>query len=117
MKALHVVLCLLLAAVCSSAAFASGKIEVKPSYDLEEQKAKYALGLSVYERMGDVALSTWIGGGCHPSDHGKDWLKVDNALETYVGPVAMSIGMAYTTDPKNAHEETELYTSMSLTLW
>lgn len=116
MKAIYLLLCLLVS-ICANTALASGKIEVKPTYDLEEKATKYSLGLSVYERMGDVALQTWIGGGCQPSDHGKDWLKVDNSAEMYMGPLAAGVGVAYTTDPDNKTEKTEIYTSMSLTLW
>lgn len=104
-------------AFTSTSALASGKLTLKPAWEQESNDHKYTLGLSIYERVADLAYKGWIGAGTINDEADDTWYKVDNGAEWYWGPIALGGGISYEWTPGRDTETTELYGSISATLW
>jgi hypothetical protein len=105
-----------LALCVSSSAMASGKLTLKPAHESESGDNKYTLGLSVYERVGDLAAKVWLGGGAS-KESADNWYKGDVGTEYYMGPLAVGGGFTYETTPARETTLSEIYGTVSLTLW
>lgn len=107
-----------LAFLLSSHAFASGKLTVKPSYNVDEKHGKFMVGLAVYERIQpDLFYNGWFGGGEYDPENGFTWYKTSQGIEAYFGKLSVGTGLSYQYNPETKFDQTELYTTASLSLW
>ena len=112
-------------ALVSTVAMAKGTLTLKPGVDSNGQK-QFMTGLSVYEPLtvGNFKLgyNAWIGGAVYNTDS-KNWVKIDNSIETYVGRAAFGIGGSIghggdlsPFDNPDANVNT-VYATVKVTLW
>ena len=82
----------------STSAFATGKLVFKSTSG--DEKQKYNLGLSVYERPHkNFALKAWLGGGAETEGNKDAWAKVDLSVEAYFKALSIGFGAAHTEYP------------------
>lgn len=102
----------------SSLSLASGKLSLKQTRVKGEDVAKYALGLSVYQKPASfpVAFVGWAGGGVN--EHNEEpWVKTESGLEGYVGPMAVYGGVTWEQELDSKEITREANLKVSLTLW
>jgi len=113
---------LILTFACFSQAHASGKLTIKPMYVIEgdDVKTQYVLGLPVYEKIfSKLAYKGWVGAGTFFEEDYSDrrWVKIEQGLETYVGPFSFGFGGALQHIEKSSTLRKTIYTTLSVTLW
>lgn len=107
----------------SSMAFAKGTLSLKPAIDPTNGEKRVMMGLSVYQGIPQImgqklGYNGWVGGMVYEEDKIQNWVKIDNSIETYIGPAAIGIGGAYDHKPYNTNEdEATLYLNFKMTLW
>lgn len=107
-----------LAFLLSSHAFASGKLSVRPGYNVDSKHGKFMVGLSVYEKVhNDLFYNGWFGGGEYDPDLGLTWYKTSQGIEAFFGRLSVGTGISYQYNPETKFDQTELYTQASLVLW
>lgn len=115
MKRLFIILVLLLD---SGIALASGKLTIRPSYVLDDARPKYSLGLSVYEKIiPNLYYTGWLGYGQYDALLGQEWVKTRQGVDYHYGPLSLEAGASYQYNPDTSFTETEIYSSLTLTLW
>ncbi len=111
-------LILVLAFFSAGVCLASGKITVRPSYVVDDARPKYSIGLQVYEHVkDDFYYSGWLGYGEYDTLLGKDWVKFRSSVDYLYGPLSVEAGASYQYNPDDHFDETEIYSSLTLTLW
>lgn len=115
---LRAILVLFFLALYSDIGFSLGKLTIRPSYVLEDQRPKYSLGLTVYEKLGgNLYYSGWYGYGEHDALLGKEWFKMRQGVDYLNGPFSVEAGTSVQINPKDDFKETEIYSSITYTLW
>jgi hypothetical protein len=102
----------------ASTSFGSAKLILKPSYVPDDDRAKFMIGLSVYEPIAEsLYYNGFFGGGSYDRDAGESWYKTSQGLVYKYGPANIGAGVSYQLNPETRFDEKELYTSLSLNLW
>lgn len=102
--------------ISSVPALAGVKLTLKPEYNFETEETQYTLGLPVYLRLASpVAYSGWIGYGIRENAD-DNWVKADQAIETYYGALALAIGGTIEVVPARNLEEKTIYGKVSWTI-
>lgn len=105
-----------LALLCSGVSFASGKLTLKAIESAKTNELKYNIGLAVYERFASpMAYVGWYGVGEKAENSAQNWLKTEQGLEFYAGPVAIGLGVQYKVLPNK--DELSYYGTVGATLW
>ena len=106
-----------IAIMFSTAAFAGGKLTLKPSYHTKSEETNYMLGLSVYQPiMKSLAYKGWVGGEL-TQNKDEQWTKTEQGVEAYYKRLAIGIGGSYEFDPHTKKVDPAIYSNVSVTLW
>jgi hypothetical protein len=102
----------------ASTSFGSAKLILKPSYVPDDARAKFMIGLSVYEPITEsLFYNGFFGGGVYDREAGESWYKTSQGVVYKAGPVNAGVGVSYQLNQETHFDEKELYTSLSLNLW
>lgn len=114
MRMLLLLATLFLSDIC----LASGKVTVRPSYVFDDSRPKYSIGLAVYEKIyGNYFYSGWAGYGEYDALLGQEWFKTRHGVDYLYGPLSIEAGASYQYNPDTQFQESEIYSSLTLTLW
>lgn len=101
----------------STAAFAGGKLTLRPSYHTQKDETNFMLGLSVYQPIvPGLAYASWTGGEmCQ--DKGDNWVKTEQGVETYYKRLTVGVGGAMNYALETKTTDPMIFGKISLTLW
>jgi hypothetical protein len=121
MKRILLALCV---ALVSTVAFAKGTLSLKPGFDPETGDRQIMTGLSVYQQIPadylglKLGYNGWVGGAMYEQDHTKNWVKIDNSVESYFGRFAVGVGGYVDHKPYvSGADEQLIYANFKMTLW
>lgn len=82
----------------SSVTFASGKLQIKPSYSLKSEKFGGQVGLSIYEPLLlGINYNGWLGAGIQPrvGEDSAKYAVFSSFLETWFGRTGLGVGYVF----------------------
>jgi hypothetical protein len=104
--------------VCVSV-FASGKLIIKPIYNVDTDTPLYTIGLNIYEKLfKDLAYNSWTGLG-EPAYHtDEQWFVTKHQFDMFAGGLTISPGFSFNYySRESGNLDYNVFLSVSYILW
>ena len=95
-----------------------GKLTFRPSYVINDNRPKYSLGLTAYEKVAESTYFTaWLGYGEADALLGDQWVKARAGIDYHYKGASIELGVSHQHNYDKIFDETEAYGSITYTIW